>query len=207
MKEILERIEEYRAKVAEKNEGLTEAGAIVYSTVYMNGNPINVTQRANNVYDAVAAFKMGLNLVSEVFGVTMSRDLPQAKAVAIKKEVARSKAAMDELEEAFGTEPVYEPIKEDVPAGIESSEVTSINILPQPDNKVTIEFVKEGLKWPVAKINKWPVERVTEFLAEVTSQDVTKAAEVKVDCVVFWKQGKEFAPGKFYKDILKAVPA
>ena len=59
------------------------------------------------------------------------------------------------------------------------------------------------MKWPVAKINKWPADRVQEFLAEVTSEDVTKASEVKVNCTVFWKQGKEFAPGKHYKDILK----
>ena len=86
---------------------------------------------------------------------------------------------------------------------MESSEVTSINILPQPDDKVTIEFMKDGLKYPVAKINKWPNDRVQGFLAKVTTQDVTKPAEVKVSCRVYWKQGKQFAPGKHYKDILK----
>ena len=101
MKDILERVEEYRKKVSGANEGMPEAGAIVYSTVYMNGNPINVTQRANNVYDAVAAFKMGLDLVTEVFGVTLSRDLPQA-APPKPATVAAS------VDEDFPLDPVYE---------------------------------------------------------------------------------------------------
>ena len=202
----LERVEEYRAKVAQNNEGMPEAGAIVYSTVYMNGNPINVTQRANNVYDAVAAFKMGLDLVVEVFGVTMSKDLPQAAPpklhkAAVEKEIMDDLDAKHRDDHDFPFEPTYEDVKDN----IESSEVTSINILPQPDFKTTVEFMKEGLKWPVAKINKWPSDRVLEFLSEVTAQDVTQAAEVKVSCTVFWKQGKEFAPGKHYKDILKVT--
>jgi len=199
-KDIQERVDEYRAKVNEKLEGLPEAGAIVYSTIYAGNFPINLTQRANNVYDAYVAFKMGVDLLGEVFGVTLEKDIPQAAPPKVIKPSELHKLAKDPVDEAF-PEPVYE----EIPEGIESSEVTSINILPQPDNKVTIEFIKEGLKWPVAKINKWPVDRVQEFLSEVTSEDVTKPAEVKVNCIVFWKQGKEFAPGKHYKDILKVT--
>ena len=190
-KTVQERVDEYRAKVNEKLDGLPEAGAIVYSTIYAGNFPINLTQRANNVYDAYVAFKMGVDLLGEVFGVTLEKDIPQA---------APPKPHPVDVE---FPEPVYEDVE--VPEGIESSEVTLINILPQPDNKVTIEFIKEGLKWPVAKINKWPVDRVQEFLSDVTSEDVTKPAEVKVNCIVFWKQGKEFAPGKHYKDILKVT--
>ena len=207
MKDIQERVDEYRAKVNEKLDGLPEAGAIVYSTIYAGNFPINLTQRANNVYDAYVAFKMGVDLLGEVFGVTLEKDIPQAAPPIMQQMKPETAAAFktvmskkDELDDAFG-----EPVYEEIPDGIESSEVTSINILPQPDNKVTIEFVKEGLKWPVAKINKWPVDRVQEFLSEVTSEDVTKPAEVKVNCIVFWKQGKEFAPGKHYKDILKVT--
>ena len=195
-KTIQERVKEYQERVNEKVATVPEAGAICYSTVYVDGLPINLTQRANNVYDAYVAFKMGVDLLGEVFGVTLERDLPKA---APPKPAT---VAGHPVDEAF-PEPVYEDVE--IPEGTESSEVTSINILPQPDNKVTIEFVKEGLKWPVAKINKWPIDRVQEFLAEVTSQDVTKAAEVKVNCTVYWKQGKEFAPGKHYKDILKVT--
>ena len=201
-KDIQERVDEYRAKVNEKLDGLPEAGAIVYSTIYAGNFPINLTQRANNVYDAYVAFKMGVDLLGEVFGVTLEKDIPQAAPPKVIKPSELHKLAKDPVDEAF-PEPVYEDVE--VPEGIESSEVTSINILPQPDNKTTVEFIKEGLKWPVAKINKWPSDRVQEFLAEVTSQDATKAAEVKVSCTVFWKQGKEFAPGKHYKDILKVT--
>ena len=208
-KTIQERVKEYQERVNEKVATVPEAGAICYSTVYVDGLPINLTQRANNVYDAYVAFKMGVDLLGEVFGVTLERDLPQAAPPIMQQMKPETAAALktvmskkDPVDEAF-PEPVYEDVE--IPEGTESSEVTSINILPQPDNKVTIEFVKEGLKWPVAKINKWPVDRVQEFLAEVTSQDVTKAAEVKVNCTVYWKQGKEFAPGKHYKDILKVT--
>ena len=189
-KDIQERVDEYRAKVNEKLEGLPEAGAIVYSTIYAGNFPINLTQRANNVYDAYVAFKMGVDLLGEVFGITLEKDIPQAAP-------PKPTPVSDKFEQDF-PEQTYEDID-----GVESSEVTSINILPQPDDKVTIEFMKDGLKYPVAKINKWPNDRVQGFLAKVTTQDVTKPAEVKVGCKVYWKQGKEFAPGKHYKDILK----
>jgi len=72
------RVVEYRVRVAENNAEMPEAGAIVFMTVYLGGVPVNLTQRANNTYDALAALKMGLDLAGEAFGVTLEKEILQA---------------------------------------------------------------------------------------------------------------------------------
>ena len=100
-KTIQERVKEYQERVNEKVATVPEAGAICYSTVYVDGLPINLTQRANNVYDAYVAFKMGVDLLGEVFGVTLEKELPSAPI-----HVPDS----DPVDEAF-PEPVYEDLE------------------------------------------------------------------------------------------------
>ena len=77
-KTIQERVDEYRAKVDGILGEFPEAGAVAYATVYTGDVPINLTQRANNIYDAYVAFKMGMDLLSEVFGVAFEREIQEA---------------------------------------------------------------------------------------------------------------------------------
>lgn len=185
-----ERVDEYRERNTATTAGMSEAPGIAFCTVFMDGIPVNLTARSMTPYDALASLKISINLAQEFLGVTRSKDIPQAAP-------PKKTPVTDEFDSAF-PEPTYEDVD-----GVESSEVNSIKILPQPEERVTIEFMKDGMKYPVAKINKWPLDRAQGFLAKVTTQDVSKPAEVKVDCTIYWKQGKEFAPGKHYKDILK----
>jgi hypothetical protein len=189
-----ERVEDYREKNLAVSAGMSEAPGIAFCTLYMDGLPVNLTARAMTPYDALASLKISINLAEEFLGVARQKDIPQAPPPA-KHPVDKDFPPTDP------NEPVYETL--DNFEGLESSEVTSINILPQPDDKVSLEFIKEGMKWPVCKVNKWKVENAVNLLESVTSQDLTKPAEVKVTCKVYWAQGNETAPGsgKYYKNV------
>lgn len=186
-----DKIEEYREKNSAASAGMTEAPGIAFCTIYMDGLPVNLTARSMTPYDAIASLKISINLAEEFLGVTRSKDIPQAQPPQPTHPV----------DDEFPKEPVYEDL--DGMEGLESSAVTSINILPQPDGKVSLEFLKEGLTWPVCKVNKWKIENAMNLLESVTSQDLTKPAEVKVACKVYWTQGKETSAGsgKYYKDV------
>jgi hypothetical protein len=198
-KTIQDRVKEYRIKVAENIQGMPEAGAVAYSTVYLAGNlPINVTQRANNMYDAVAAFKMGLDLITEVFGVTLSKDLPQAAP-------PKPTPVTDEFEKTF-PEPVYEDAEFE---GLEMMTASSMKILPLPDDRVKLEFW-DGGQYPVISVNKWKIADAQGLLKHVTTQDVSKADEVKVAMKIYWEPGAEFVfKGKTgrYKNVKHIRPA
>ena len=94
MTDVNTKVVEYRVKVAENNQDMPEAGAIAFMTVYLDGQPVNITQRACNTYDALAALKIGLDL-SKVLGVTLEKAIPEAP---------------HPVDEAFPNEPVYEDL-------------------------------------------------------------------------------------------------
>jgi hypothetical protein len=85
-----------------------------------------------------------------------------------------------------------------------------VKILPQPDNKVTIEFYADGKKYPGVKVNKWKVESANGLMKHVTSEPMDKAAEYKLDCIVYYTEGAEFKldNGKTgrYKDVSHVRP-
>jgi hypothetical protein len=76
-----------------------------------------------------------------------------------------------------------------------------VKVLPQPDNRVTLEFWGAGRKYPDLKVVKWKLESANGLMKHVTSEPMDKAAEYKLACVVYYTHGKEFEPGKFYKDV------
>ena len=196
-----EKVNDYREKVSALNGGMNEAGGIAFLTVFMDNVPVNLTCRSVNPYDALMELQIGLKLAQKHLGVTLSKDLPQAAP-------PKPTPVTDELDKAFPREPVYETLTAE---GCTISHATSIKILPQPDDKVSLEFYEEGKKYPVVKVNKWKIENIQGLLAKVTSQDVSKAAEVKVNCNVYWKQGNEFTmpDGKkgHYKNVELVEPA
>lgn len=190
-----ERVDDYRERSIASSAGMSEAPGIAFCTIYMDGLPINLTARSMTPYDAIASLKISIKMAEEFLGVTRERDLPKA-AAPVKK---------DPVDEAFPKEPVYEDFRDG-----EVTFATSIKILPQPNDKVTLEFYEEGKQYPVIKVNKWKIENAQELIAKVTSQDVSKAAEVQVNCNVFWTQGNEWnINGKtgHYKNVSDVQPA
>ena len=188
---ILERINHYREQNFENNSGMNEAGGIAFLTVYMDNVPVNLTARASNPYDALASLKIAITLAKEGLGVTVEKNIPQA-AAPVKSKVAE--AARSEGNDAFADD--FEMA--DVPPAPDGKtwltvQADSIKILPQPDDKVTLEFYLTGKQYPVIKVNKWGVPEVSGLLRHVTSQDVSKAAEVRLQnpCTVYYLEGKE----------------
>lgn len=76
-----------------------------------------------------------------------------------------------------------------------AAEFDAFKILPQPDNKSTVEFWKDGLDFPVgAKMNKWKHDTIINALAKLTEQEIdpAKAAEYRIAGVQYWVKGNEF---------------
>jgi hypothetical protein len=87
-----------------------------------------------------------------------------------------------------------------------TTKIVFVKILPQPDNRVTIEFYGNDRKSPHNQyadllVNKWATERAAELMKHVTSAPVTTPAEFSMDCVVYWLEGKEKANGGHFKDV------
>ena len=105
----------------------------------------------------------------------------------------------------------YEPkavTHEGLPEGMEAfkEDFDEIEITPQADNKVSIAFLRDGMKFPVgAKINKWKIENATQSLAPLGEFDLTKAAKVRVAGTQYYTNGNEFTNQKgeksHYKDL------
>lgn len=85
-----------------------------------------------------------------------------------------------------------------------------VRILPQPEDKITIEFYGDDRKkprndFPALKANKWDVGRAIGLMKHVTSHDVTKPAEFALRCTVYYLEGKEYTGTNgqkgHYKDI------
>lgn len=70
-------------------------------------------------------------------------------------------------------------------------DATTVNVLPQPDGRTTLEFYGAGQKYPGVKVNKWPVENCSGLMKHVTSEDMAKAARYDLHCRVYYTEGKE----------------
>jgi hypothetical protein len=113
------------------------------------------------------------------------------KAAAIAME-AGNKELAQQLQESAA----------DVPAAPDGKQwntygASFVKILPQPDNKVTIEFYGKDRKtphndYPELKVNKWDVSQAQGLMKHVTSADVSKPAEFALSCTVYWLDGKEY---------------
>ena len=72
-----------------------------------------------------------------------------------------------------------------------------VKILPQPEERVTIEFYGKDHKqphndYPELKVNKWTLAQAAGLMKYVTSADVSKPAEFALNCTVYWLEGKEY---------------
>jgi len=86
-------------------------------------------------------------------------------------------------------------------------DVQQIKILPQPDDKVKIEFWNPGRKYAEEILN-CKTERAAGILKHVTSAPVTVAANLSVPVRVYYVLGKEKAnkPGEYWHDVYHVRP-
>jgi hypothetical protein len=101
----------------------------------------------------------------------------------------------------------------EVTVDIWAAEFDALEILPKPDEKSSINFIKDGLQYPVGSINKWRYATIKEFLASLTEDEINPAvAKVhRIAGVLYWKQGNAYTDKngaqKHYKDVVLAKPA
>lgn len=111
-----------------------------------------------------------------------------------------------------GEKKAYEPKPvqhEGLPEGMEAfkEDFDEIEITPHADNKVTVAFYRDGLKFPVgAKMNKWKIENAQTSLAKLLEHvDLTKAAKMRVAGTQYYTNGNEYLDSngnkKHYKDL------
>lgn len=85
-----------------------------------------------------------------------------------------------------------------------------VKVLPQPDNKVTIEFYSDGHKYPDVKVVKWKLEAAAGLLKHITAEPADKAGEYSLPCRVYYTEGKEYTTPSgttgHYKDVAHVRP-
>lgn len=101
-----------------------------------------------------------------------------------------------------------ENLPEGLPDGIIAfkEDFDEIEVTPQADNKVTVAFLRDGMKYPVgAKMNKWKNENAAKSLVALGEFDLTKAAKIRVAGTQYYSEGNEFTNQKgeksHYKDL------
>lgn len=209
-KVILDEIDSFRSRYAELNGDIPEAGGIAFTTIYVDGNPINLTARSTNPYDALAGLCLTIRLANKALGATTEK--PQPPLAPAPKPDAAARIVRDDnqqLADEFQAQSLEVPAPPDGKTW-EICEIDKIKILPQPDDRITVEFYQINMKWPTVKVNKRKIQDVSNLLKHVTSADITKAAEFSLPCKVYWTQGKEFknqdGETHHYKDVAHVRP-
>jgi hypothetical protein len=202
---LLEEIDNFRDRYTQLNGNIPEAGGIAFATLYLDGLPINLTARATNPYDAISGLALAIRLSGKALHTTTEKPLPpQAPAPKVNTavEIVRQEnpTAAAQLEAGYNEVPPP-------PAGKEwiTFDADRMTVIPQPDDKVTLEFYAGNDKFPKVKVNKWKIPDAQGLMKHATSADLSKAANLTVHCRVFWTEGKEgkTADGKVFhwKDV------
>lgn len=100
-----------------------------------------------------------------------------------------------------------EPVGQPAPQGALSKAINIIKVLPQPGDKVNVEFWQTGRKYAELYAKGWSLDRVRNLLSTVTKHDPAKPAELPLNCTVTYTLGKEYKPGKHYEDVQAIYPA
>jgi hypothetical protein len=93
------------------------------------------------------------------------------------------------------------------PQGALTKSIDIIKVLPQPGDKVNIEFWQTGRKYAELYAKGWSLDRVRSLLSTVTKHDPSRPAELPIKCNVAYTLGKEYKPGKHYEDVQAIYPA
>jgi hypothetical protein len=103
------------------------------------------------------------------------------------------------------------PSRKGADAKYQITEAAVVEVLPQPDEKVTIKFYGDGDKYPRVAVNKWRIEAATGLMKYVTSEPMSKAGKYTLSCRVYWTEGnaftKEDGSTGHYKDVEHVRPA
>ena len=84
-----------------------------------------------------------------------------------------------------------------------------VEVLPQPDEKVTICFYGTNDKYPRVKVNKWKLAAADGLMKHVTSESMGKPAKYTLRCRVYYTDGAEYHTDNgsgHYKDIEHVRP-
>jgi hypothetical protein len=207
-KEYQEKVAGYDAKYAAVNAGLPEAGGIAYCTVYSRmGVAVNITGRGVNPVRAAEALIEAIALLSPVYHLTPDKHVPQAAAPTppadVKIVAQENKPLAANLQADFDKVP-------DPPAGKvwQVLTVALVKVIPQPEGRVNIEFYEAGHKWADAKVQNWKMDSAVGLMKHVTSEPMDKPGEYKLDCALYYVDGKEKPnkPGTFYRDVMHVRP-
>ena len=71
-------------------------------------------------------------------------------------------------------------------------DAATVEVLPQPDGRVTVSFYGDGRKYPDCKINKWKVEQANGLMKHVTSEPMDKPAKYTLACRVYYTDGAQY---------------
>lgn len=211
---ILERVEGFRKHWAEISAGLPEAGGIAFMTVYINGQPVNVTARAGNPYDALAGLQAAVILAKDGLGISTEKpSLPTAQpprpdAAAIIASEAGNAELAEKFQQQVDAPPPPSRKGADVPYKIFDASI--VEVLPQPDDKTTLCFYGDGDKYPRIKVSKWRVEAANGLMKYVTAESMAVAKKYALPCRVYYTDGQPYTTtdgktGK-YKDVEHVRP-
>lgn len=87
-----------------------------------------------------------------------------------------------------------------------SVDVARMEVKPEVDDKVTVLFYSKGHQYPDVRATKWKITRAREVFGALTGHDWTKPGDFAVAWRIWYTIGKEYEPGKRYKDIQRAEP-
>lgn len=78
-----------------------------------------------------------------------------------------------------------------------------VEVIPELDDRVTLEFYSHHLQYPVGVSPKWPAEKAEQLMAPYGDKfDAFKRARLNIDGNVYWAYGKSRGEGKArYKDV------
>lgn len=151
---------------------------------------------SSHMRSAVAAMKQALALGGH------------AKAVGKNGDVQTFVAPTTPAQAAIETgKAAPEPVGQPAPQGALSKAINIIKVLPQPGDKVNVEFWQTGRKYAELYAKGWSLDRVRNLLSTVTKHDPAKPAELPLNCTVTYTLGKEYKPGKHYEDVQAIYPA
>lgn len=131
---------------------------------------------------------------------TMTKDVKIAMDEGNKQLAADLQAqALDVPQSRKGADVKYQTV-----------DVEIVEVLPQPDNKVTLKFYGANDKYPRVSVNKWKVEQANGLMKHVTAEDMGKAAKYSLKCRVYFTDGASYTSTdgetRHYKDVEHVRP-
>lgn len=192
-------------------------GAWLITRVFSkSGVSIDVKASGTNTVAAIEDLYKGVAYGVEHYGWQV--EPPKAPAAPPPKPDAAAKLVAEEGNQEMAAE--LEAAALEVPPPPKGKEWQTadcvfLEILPQPDEKVTLKFYGNSRKqphddFPAITVNKWAWEQAQGLLKHVTTADVSKAATFTLPCRVYYTLGKAYTrpdgtTGN-YKDVAHVRP-